>query len=158
MKKIFKFFALALSVMSLSVSVASCGRVDGWFDWMDSGESSRHTQISSSKKDDDTSSEIEAEETYLLRQEWGTDKKFIVSPSIARVYVGDSFTVTATLVETGEALSFKLYEIAGAGYVSIEGTTVTTLKPGKTTIVVREYSLEELPPIIIEVEAIIKTE
>lgn len=157
MKKKVHFFALALCAISLSLSLASCGKFDDWFGWMDASESSRHMQTSSSKHED-SSSEIEVEETYLLSKVWGQDDyKFTVSPSIARVYVGESFDVTAAL-ETGEALTFKLYEVAGAGYISIEGETVTALKEGKTSIVMREYSVEELPPILIEVEIIARTE
>lgn len=157
-KKFFGVFSLALCAITLSLSLASCGKFDDWFDWMDWSESGRHTQTSSSKKEE-SSSEIEAEETYLLSQVWGEDDyKFKVSPSIARVYVGEEFDVTATLVKTGEALTFKLYEVAGAGYISIEGETVTALKEGKTSIVMREYSIEELPPILIEVDIIKRTE
>lgn len=157
-KKVFRYFALVLCAMGLSLSFASCGVFDRIFDTVTSMGNSTQQSIISSEEETSNVESVEPDETDFTTEIYEEGEyKFTLTPGRARIYVGDSFTVTCKL-DTGESLTFNLYEIAGAGFVSINGKTVTAIKAGKTSILVREFSIEELSPVLIEVEILKRTE
>ena len=156
-KKFFKIMAFCLCTISLSISLCSCGFIDGVFDFADTiigtdnSSNKQNGSSSSSGTVDSSESSTIVESVYVYEKIFDYGDYTVTCPYYVVCHVGDTFEVNITASNFSN-LTYEVLIVAGCDdYFSINGHTVTALSTCSWQLVAKVVEIDIWYAIEVEV-------